>query len=164
MIATQSRWGPRVLVAGGGGERVDEIAHTGLDGAKATGSEAEERGGLVGIEGLQGLAKRYKEQSEAHAQTEAKETRGQEVSHAQSLRCYALVDDVAWHERNNDVAADAGVACLLPVRRTPLLRQQHEMCLTIHPFRSDLLVIENHSVRRGVMPEVACLRFEGGTW
>jgi hypothetical protein len=99
----------------GGGECVDQINDVGSDCAKAACREAEERGSCGGIEGLPRVAKRHEEQAEGHAKPEAKEARGQEVSHTRSLRCYALADGVAWHERHNDVAADAGVAC--PSRR-----------------------------------------------
>jgi len=91
----------------------------GSDCANAACREAEERGGFVWIEGLHSLVKRHEEQPEGYAKTKAKEARGQEVLHARSLRCYAPVDDVAWHERKDEMAADAGVARPLPVRRTP---------------------------------------------
>ena len=122
MIATESRWGRRTLFGAGGGKRVDQINDVGSDCANAACREAEERGGFVWIEGLESLTKRHEEQPEGHAKTKAKDARGQEVSHVRSLRCYALVDDVAWHERNNEMAADAGVACPSPcAERLPSL-------------------------------------------
>jgi hypothetical protein len=122
-IATESRWERRVLVGVGGGKRVDQINHVGSECAKATGREAEKRGRLVGIEGLPRVAKGHEEQAERHTKAEAKETRGQKVSHTRSLRWYVLADDVAWHERNNDVAADAGVADPSPRRERPLFQR-----------------------------------------
>jgi hypothetical protein len=87
----------------GGGKRVNQINRVGSECAKTTGREAEKRGRLVGIEGLPRVFQRHEEQAERHAKAEAKKACGQEVSHARSLRWYALADDVAWHQRNNDV-------------------------------------------------------------
>jgi hypothetical protein len=146
----------------GGAKCVDQLNNAGSECAKAAGREAKERGRCLGIEGLQCVAKRHEEQAERHAKAEAKETRSQEVSHARSLRWYALVDDVTWHERNDGVAADADVAFPSPRTERPLAHLQHELCLPISTFTSDFLVSENSSVRRGFMPECAYLRFSGG--
>jgi len=87
----------------GGGKRANQINRVGSECAKGTGREAEKHGRLVGIEGLPRVSQRHEEQAERRAKAEAKNARGQEVSHARSLRRYALADDVAWHQRNNDV-------------------------------------------------------------
>ena len=146
----------------GGGRRVGQFHDVGTECANAAGRKAEERGGCVRIEGLPGLAKHHEEQAQRHAKPEAKDARGHEVSHARSLRWYALVHGVAWPKRHNGVAGDADVACPFPRTEHPLVRLQHEMCLPVPTCRSDLLGIENASVRRGVVPEGAYLRCRGG--
>ena len=121
-IATESRWGRRILVRVGGGKRVHQINRVGSECAKATGRETKKCGRLVGIEGLPRISECHEKQAERHAKAEAKKARSQEVSHARSLRWYALADDVAWHQRNNDVAAEAGLAYPSPRAERPLVQ------------------------------------------
>ena len=66
---------------------VDTMAHRGSECPTPAGRDAEERGRVIWVEGLDGVANPREEQPETDAKAQSNENRGKEVAHVRSLQC-----------------------------------------------------------------------------